>query len=294
MESVHMEDSLLERYMARIQQLEPQLAVERVQVNRDGLMNDVVIVNGELVFRFPKTDAARADLARELALLRLVGAHVDLRVPQIEIEAADVVMYRRIPGEPLYRHRLLRLREHEQASIAGQIGQFLGQLHALRSREASPQEDRRARYLTLLADVEQLIFPQLWADQRAWAADLFAPVVAGDLDLDQYTPALIHNDLASYHLLYDPASAQLTGVIDFGVAGEGDPAADYACLISAYGESLLRHMPVEAAVLDRARFLAGALELEWAVNGVRTGDTSWLLVHLGRARDALPWRAGQG
>lgn len=289
-----MQDSLLERYMARIQQLEPQLAVERVQINRDGLMNDVVIVNGELVFRFPKTDAARADLAREVALLRLVGAHVDLRIPQIEIEAADVVMYRRIPGEPLYRHQLLRLGEREQAAIAAQLGQFLAQLHALRSREDSPREDRRARYLALLADVEQLIAPQLWADQRAWVADLFAPVVAGDLDLDQYTPALIHNDLASYHLLYDPAGAQLTGVIDFGVAGEGDPAADYACLISAYGESFLRHMPVDPGVLDRARFLAGALELEWAVSGVRTGDTSWLLVHLGRARDALPWRAGRG
>ena len=40
--------------------------------------------------------------------------------------------------------------------------------------------------------------------------------------------------------------------------------------------------------LDRARFLSGALELSWAVEGVRTNELSWLLVHIGRARDALP------
>ena len=108
-----------------------------------------------------------------------------------------------------------------------------------------------------------------------------------------YSPALIHNDLATYHLLTDPATTALTGVLDFGEAGWGDPAADIAALISGYGESFVARLiaaePAIAAHLERARFRAAYLELEWALKGVRTGDPGWYLVHLGRARDSRPF-----
>ncbi len=112
------------------------------------------------------------------------------------------------------------------------------------------------------------------------------------MDLDAFTPLLVHRDLASYHILYDAEGGRLAGVIDFGMAGAGDPASDWACLISTYGESFVRRMhtfyPFDQATLDRARFLAGAVELEWALIGVQNKDPSMLLVHLGRARDSLP------
>jgi hypothetical protein len=47
-------------------------------------------------------------------------------------------------------------------------------------------------------------------------------------------------------------------------------------------------LPAAQATIDRARFLAGALELEWALGGIQSKDMSLLLVHLGRARDGLP------
>lgn len=133
--------------------------------------------------------------------------------------------------------------------------------------------------------------PLLWADQRAWLADLFAPLQRGVLDLDAFTPAFVHCDLASYHILHDSAG-RLTGVIDFGTAGSGDRAMDFSMIINNYGESFLRrisrYVPLPQDVLERARFFAGFIELEWALNGLRTQDPSWLLVHLGRARDSLP------
>jgi hypothetical protein len=46
--------------------------------------------------------------------------------------------------------------------------------------------------------------------------------------------------------------------------------------------------PITQAKMDRARFLAGALELEWALNGVQAEDLSLVLVRLGRARDSQP------
>jgi hypothetical protein len=67
---------------------------------------------------------------------------------------------------------------------------------------------------------------------------------------------------------------------------------DWGCLINTYGEQFVRRMhqvyPIPQATIDRARFLAGAIELEWALIGIQSQDPSMLLVHLGRARDSLP------
>jgi aminoglycoside phosphotransferase (APT) family kinase protein len=107
-----------------------------------------------------------------------------------------------------------------------------------------------------------------------------------------YEQVLIHGDLASSHILYDRMQHSITGVIDFGTAGIGDPASDFGLIITMFGESFRRRMakfyPEIANAADRARFRAGALELEWALAGLRSNDVSWLLCHIGRARDVMP------
>ena len=95
-----------------------------------------------------------------------------------------------------------------------------------------------------------------------------------------------------YHILYDPTQGRITGVIDFGTAGLGDPASDFACLIQALGEPFLQRMarfsPAIVPALDRARFRAGALELEWALHAIGSNDASWWLAHIAGARDVMP------
>ena len=48
----------LASYEKRIREMAPDVAVNSVSLNRDGLLNDIVIVNDELVFRFPKHEYA--------------------------------------------------------------------------------------------------------------------------------------------------------------------------------------------------------------------------------------------
>jgi aminoglycoside 2''-phosphotransferase len=102
----------------------------------------------------------------------------------------------------------------------------------------------------------------------------------------------MNGDLGPYHLLYEPDRGELAGIIDFGIAGMGDPATDFACLIDNYGESfvrrMVRHYPALTELIDRARFWAGTLELQWALNGLRSDDLSWRTVHIGRAHDEMP------
>ena len=65
-------------------------------------------------------------------------------------------------------------------------------------------------------------------------------------------------------------------MIDFGLAGLGDPATDLASLINSYGESLVGKMinvyPEMEDLLPRARFYAQAIELQWALLGIESGD----------------------
>ena len=289
--------TVLPSHVERIRASFPTLPLDSVSYNPDGLANAVVIVNDGLVFRFPKDEGARAALVREARALDLARRYVSIPVPYFEQQADDFVMYRLIRGEPLYHHDILRQAESVQEQFAEQLAMFLRQLHAIPRDEVvravgEPVEREPDYWLKRYQDAQRHLYPLLWADQRHWIDDLFAPVLDGSLNMGHAMLALIHDDLSSYHILHSPDQRRITGVIDFGMARLGDPAADFALIISTYGESFLKRMcrydPAINDALDRSRFLSGALELSWAVEGVRTNDLSWLLVHIGRARDALP------
>ena len=285
-------------YLEQIRTSYPDLVISSVYTDADGLINDVYILNNELVFRFPKNDEARVTLALEISVLDLARRHLDIPVPSFEKQAPDFVAYRMIPGDPLYRHDLLRLDEAAQDELAEQLATFLRQLHYTPVQELgkygisrATTEDTLVHIKQFYEDVERELFPYLMTMAKDWVHQLFAPVLNGKLSME-YTPALIHNDLAPYHILYDKARPRINGILDFGTARINDPAKDLTALILAYGESFLKRMarfyPAIDEALDRARFYAGLLELEWALISVRTRDISWSLCHIGWARDVSP------
>jgi aminoglycoside 2''-phosphotransferase len=59
-------------WVDRIHALMPDLRIERLEVNQEGLVNDVVIVNQELVFRFAKTASHAKILELEERILNLL------------------------------------------------------------------------------------------------------------------------------------------------------------------------------------------------------------------------------
>lgn len=292
--------SVSTHHLAQIEARLPGIDRSRLRADTDGLANDVIIADERWVFRFAKTEAGRADLLRERLILDLIRPRLAVAVPTFEFLGEEGVVYPMIAGAPLYRHDLLRRDEATQDVFAAQLGAFLHTLHAISAEElAAAGLDEplpgatQAEWLARAAHAEQTLAPLLWADQKAWMADLFAPLRSGRLEMHA-PPVLIHNDLAPYHILVEPASTppRLAGVIDFGVAGAGDPAADIAALITTYGESFVQRMapayPALDSLLDRARLRAGYLELEWVLKGLAGRDPSWYTVHLGRARDMRP------
>jgi aminoglycoside 2''-phosphotransferase len=146
----------------------------------------------------------------------------------------------------------------------------------------------RDTWLDIRHRVQEKVYPLLLKHQIQWADKLFDSMLAVPNAFD-FTPVLIHGDLASYHILFDPHENKVTGVIDFGVAGKGDAALDLGNLMTTYGESFIQLMrptyPVLEIYLPRARFYAQSIELQWVLLGLENGETFWFTAHLGGARD---------
>ncbi len=285
-------------YLEKIRAVYPNISFDHLDFNQDGMVNDVVVVNHEFVCRFAKTEWGKEVLSHEAKLLEVVQSYVDLRVPHFEHLEECFVSYRFIKGEPLSRNTLLKLSQPSQARIISQLARFHQQLHSIPSEvlvnagvSDSGTERSREDWLQLYEQVQETLFPHLWRHQQTWIHELFVPVVTGELDLS-YAPVLIDGDLAVYHILFDPVSESISGLIDFGTAGFGDPACDIAVQLGNYGESIVRRMesdyPMLADVIDRARFWMGTLELQWANCGLKYNDISLSLAHIGLAREIQP------
>ncbi len=285
-------------YLESISAVYPGISFDHLEFNQDGMVNDVIVVNQELVCRFAREDWGKEILAHETKILEIVKRYVDIQIPELEHIEESFVTYRYIKGEPLSRNTLLKLSNKAQERVINQLTQFHHQLHSIPINilnefgiSASSTERSLEDWLQLYEQVQESLFPYLWKHQKTWIHELFAPVVSGELNLN-YAPVLINGDLANYHILFDQISESIAGVIDFGTAGIGDPACDLAVLISNYGESIVKRMesnyPLLTDVIDRARFWSQTVELQWANYALKNKDISLSLAHIGLARDIQP------
>lgn len=268
-------------YLERLRRTLPERAASRLELVSEGDVNDVVIVDDELVCRFPKRRVPGEGLVREARALALVSRHVSVAVPRYLVAEERLAVYRLLVGEPLGRERLNALVPFERAALVGQMVSFLEDLHAVPPSEVasagvgrSPATRDRAGWLDVLDRVRDELGPHLLGGQRAWVESWFAPVASGELAFDAER-RLVHGDLAPSHLLVRPSPWRLSGVLDFGAAGLGDPAVDLAGLLHGYGEMVvaaLEGSPALAAHLPRARFWAGTVVLQRALAALERGD----------------------
>ena len=282
-------------YVAKIEERYPDLRGAPLTYIRDGFNNDIVIIDHALVCRFPKQPWGGDMIVHEARLLDLVNRHVELAVPVYDVVERDFASYAYVPGEPLTHLELLHLSAPERGRVLESLGRYLHALHNVPEAEFRAADVNisavacpPARWLELYEEIRATLFPQVRPHQRELIAHHFTPVLTGELDL-HYEPVMIDGDLAVYHLLYDANERRLSGKIDFGTAGLGDPAFDVGLLVSNYGESLVQRMapgyPGLEALMDRARFFAGAFELQWALAGIQNAEPWLTFAHLGGPRD---------
>jgi len=275
----------------------PKLKIKRIELIDEGLFNEVVVVNNEYVFRFARSEEGVETLDREKRILDLIQPTVGFNIPVPDYCHKDCMVYRFIDGEPLMLEKIRSWDQNTRSRMAEGLGRFLFNLHGTdlaRAGETVPPTlapVTRERWLKIYEGIKETVYPLLWKYQIQWAERVFGGML-NDERYFEYEPTLIHGDLRPYHILTDSEGRQIKGVLDFGVAGLGDPASDFGTLINTYGESFVSRMkssyPDLERYLPRARFYAQALELQWVWFGVDFKENFWFAAHLGCARDIGP------
>jgi aminoglycoside 2''-phosphotransferase len=272
--------------LQRIREVYPDVAVASgdLRLTR-GQFNDVLFVEGTLVFRFPRSARAAAVLQAETALLRALQGRLPLAIPDpthvgIDRQSQLAFMgYRLIPGVPLEPEALAAIDdEATRGRLAVQLADFLRALHSVPVDELevalSVNDDRHA-WERLYHRLQTEVFGFMRRDAREAVAQRFEAFLAQPSHF-AYDPVLRHGDFGGSNILYDAARA-ISGVIDFGAAGVGDPAVDLAAL-SWYGEGFLAQFftayPELAApsIQERARFYRSTHALQQALWALETGD----------------------
>ena len=279
-------------YTARIRQIAPDLTINSVSINSEGLLNDVLIVNGELIFRFPKHEYALKHVKDEARILRLLQSYITLPVPSPVYETDDCLAYRMIPGETLRRDMLMKLPPSDQQAVADQLAQFFKELHRVPINEIElPMADALMKYegwTNAYGRIREKVFPLLLPHVRDWITEHFDSHLA-DRNNFEYELRLVDTDIPPYHIMYDNEKTRINGIIDFGCAGLGDPAIDFGVIIYNYGESFMERFyasyPEAETYVKRARFYAGAHEVRWLLTGLERNETWWFGVHVGSAKD---------
>lgn len=177
----------------------------------------VLIVDDAWVIRWPRHELAVEEIRQEVGLLPVIAPLLPVEVPQFEYISPEpwLVAYRFIRGNPL-------VTENPDGVRA-----FLDALHAI---DVTAVPARRPHWLEtyreLAGEFRRVVLPLLDPDERSRGA----AVLAETETLTGFDPVLTHSDLGPEHLLV--RDEKLVGVIDWGDARIGDPAIDYAWLLS--------------------------------------------------------------
>jgi aminoglycoside phosphotransferase (APT) family kinase protein len=157
--------------------------------------------------------------------------------------------------------------------LAAQLGEALGAIHSItepRARAAGvlemdyDEEGQREWFALPLEVLSALGGRDPVVDQAVrWARQVDLPTsYEGEL-------SFIHHDLSPDHVLVDPGSGRLTGILDWTDAILGDAARDFVFLVAwggwDYAEEVLKHYPrvIDAGFRSRLDFMARLLTVAW-------------------------------
>lgn len=256
-----------------------------------GMDHQAFLVAGRLVVRLarePDPAERAAAVERDLLLLRAVArvSPLPVPVPAFAVPAAGCVAYVPLDGVPL-----LHLPPHRRAAHAAPVGRalgaFLAALHAVplvRVRGVVETDDRTA---------------QAWRDEAAATYTRVAHAIPaahrprvlaflGDPPTEAFVRVPLrftHNDLGIEHVLVDPATGEVRGIIDWSDAAVADPASDFARLERDLGPNAVEFALAAyrreggggsdaaglARLRTRAAFLARCLVLEDLAYGMEEG-----------------------
>lgn len=216
----------LDTLVAKVRATFPDLAFRQATLEHRGGDYWVLLLDAEYAFRFPR----RSDnyLYLELAVLSALQQRCELPTPRYEFVAPDFSFagYRFLPGTELTSAVFSSLSGKVKKHVLDQAVVLLRALHSLEPLQIAPkaawrkswaamQYAMRGRQRLLITDQSfPLLSPQIEEFYSIYECDRAPRLV------------VVHGDFNEDHLLLSRNRDGLTGIIDFGDVGLGDPADD--------------------------------------------------------------------
>ena len=256
----------------------PGLSLTSVEHLGSGWERDAYLVDHRVVVHFPRYAEVAEELDAHAAILALVHASAGSAV------AVPRITFRGRAGEHFphrfFGHNLIpgvgAGEAPASAALAGELGRALSAIHAIPPERARgigirPEDaDCGSAFLALVDQAKQI--------------DRLDDTAPGAMEWLRGPPAIpapyagpprfIHNDLSAEHILVDPDSGRLAGIIDWSGAALGDPSLDFSYLLLLHGREFLDaalaeyRLPVDKGFLDRTVFRARVRGLGWLVDAL--------------------------
>ncbi|MCP2030807.1 aminoglycoside phosphotransferase (APT) family kinase protein [Okibacterium sp. HSC-33S16] len=223
-----------------------------------GTVNAVFRLGEKHLVRLPRMDRWGDDLEREVRWLPFLAGHLSVRIPRVAFVGSPTAdfpapwaVYEWLDGTPYADDAIV-----DELAAARYLAAFIRELRRVPPDGAPPAGRRPLQDLdavtresivasAAVSDGEQLDISRLTAE---WDQLVRTPAWSG--------PSVwIHTDLLRPNIL--AAQGQIAGIIDWGGAGIGDPAADVIAAWSVFGPDGRRDfreaLDVDDATWDRAR-----------------------------------------
>ncbi|HEY3609253.1 MAG TPA: phosphotransferase [Pseudonocardiaceae bacterium] len=227
--------------------------------------------DGGHILRFARTAEVAAAHRREAALLPLLARSVSFAVPVPSF-------FRDWGGHTCMCYPLIAGRSLTVADGWPALAGVLRELHGFpvdAARGALGQDGSVTQWLAyyqrLWTDIAREVLPVLDTALGSLLERAYRRFLDGDWD---FTPVLVHRDLAPEHILVDD-DGRVVGLIDFEDATVGDPAIDFAGLLGILGPARVETLIADYGLpisRDRLRCYWWLVPVHELRHGLATGD----------------------
>ncbi|OAT85153.1 hypothetical protein A6P54_19325 [Bacillus sp. MKU004] len=259
----------------------PNFIIRNYYKNEQGQNNDVLIINDEWVFRFPKYKGGIEQLKKETVILESVSTKLSIPVPKPEFQSFHpeepgqvFTAYRLLPGSPLWREEMTGLDDTGRRQAAGDLAVFLKELHSIPADTVlSPAQQNPVveEMEDLYRRLETKVFPFMKQEAIEETEKRFTAYFRS---FQSAEAIIVHGDFGCSNILWE--NERVSGIIDFGGAGIGDPAYDVAGILASYGEEFMNmmipHYPEIISFKERIHFYKSTFALQEALFGAENGD----------------------
>ena len=272
----------------------PELKPVQVQPFGAGCDNTVFLVNGDLIFRFPRRQIAVPLLDTEVRVLPTLAPMLPLPIPVPRWRGSaserypwPFMGYQRLRGRNALH---AKLDDDARQRLARPLGEWLATLHAIPPADVTEwkldgdQFDRlevERHSEKMVSSLAELVEKGVLDDAKL-CLDLVGRVRVPSVG----KTTLVHGDLHAENLLAE--GDELTGIIDWGEVHCGNPSLDlsiaWTFFRSAGREAILAaYGPVDDATLSLAQFHA----LRFAIGEEAYGRDRDDALHVAEARRTL-------